>query len=291
MLHRAKLVDAGIDYLRVTSADRERQKQMFEYFRNIAALDEHEGYAVKPGGVFGFAGRKSRHALWGVKADWALVQSTGRFAKRGLQLALSGIQASRIDLQMTFRVSEGAVPSEIRDAYEEACDHKGVMGRPRAVKMIEERHQPQTVYIGRRASDVFVRIYDKFEESGKEEFRDCIRFEVELKGRAAKQLWQRMTSESLGIGFLMQLLKHILLERGIILPVDAFAVYPEMTFKKEPSSVEAKLAWMSRQVAPTVKKLVAEFGFITPFRVLFEQALTDFRTHRIMRMLSIVSGN
>ena len=288
---QAKLVDAGIDYLRVTSQDRKRQEQMFEYFRNIAVMDEKQGYEVKPGGVFGFWGKKSRHALWGVRNDWALVQSTGRFAKAGLKMAMSGIQASRIDIQMTYRLESGEVSEAVREAYEDACMATPGAHRPRAVKLIEERHKAQTVYIGKRSSDIFVRIYDKFQESGKVEYERCIRFEVEIKGRAAKQLWNRMALGSDGIGFLLHLLYEVLRERGITLPEDNFDNAPSMVFKKEPTADESRIAWLARSVAPTVSKLSETYGWIMSFSVLFEKALTEFDKRRIMQSLAFCWGS
>jgi hypothetical protein len=237
--------------------------------------------------MFGFYGQKTRHAVWGVKKDWALVQSSGRFAKNGLKLAMSGIQASRIDVQVTMRVDPGTVQQVLRGAYELACNAPNGGHRPREVRLIESRRRAQTVYIGSRASDMFVRCYDKFEESGDEEYRDCVRYEVEIKGRAAKALWEHMATTGSGVGFLVKLLVDVLRERGIELDITEFDNLPTLTLKKDKTTDEGRLAWLKRTVAPTVAKLSETRGWIAPFSMLFDLALNDFDKCGIMRALSI----
>jgi hypothetical protein len=147
------------------------------------------------------------------------------------------------------------------------------------------------VYIGSRASDVFVRIYDKFEESKQEEYKDCVRFEVEIKGRASKQLWKHMYESGAGVGYLVKLLVDVLRERGIDLGIGSFDHIPTITLKKERTSVESTLAWLYRSVGPAVGRLVPEYGWIAPFSVLFDRALTIFDQRRIMSALALCWGS
>lgn len=283
----AKLKDCGIDYVRLTSNDERQQKKLLQYYRTIRAEDEALGYKEITGGAFGFIGHKIRHALYGTKQEWAMLQVSGSRAKKSINLARVGTQCTRLDIQCTYLIEDGTVQEVLRQAYEDACAHVRPKARPCAVKLIEERHKAQTVYIGKRASDVYIRCYDKFEESGKEEFKNCVRFEVELKGRASKQVWKQIIDGGEGMGFLLRLLADLLEERGIVIDQGDFEAYPRMVFKKEKTSDENKLAWLHRAVRPTVEHLAAVWGFYSPFSQLFVGALDSARIRRVSYLYAL----
>lgn len=69
-------------------------------------------------------------------------------------------------------------------------------GRPAKYKMIASQDGPETLYLGRRASDRFGRIYDKFAESSKECYRDCLRYELELKNETARTVALLLDADS-----------------------------------------------------------------------------------------------
>lgn len=290
-LVEAKLTDAGIDYLRVTTQDERQRGRLIDFYRAIRDQDKLLGYEEVTGGAFGFVGKKTRHALMGDKKEWSMLQVSGRAAKRGIFLAEEGTQASRIDLQLTYFVGEENVESTIRGAYNSACMAGPGDHRPVRVNLIESRHKAQTVYIGSRASDVFFRIYDKYAESQKDEYRGCVRYELELKGRKSKQLWQRWVQGTSGLRSGLEMVVAMFQARGVVVPSQDLDNQDIIRLTTEKTSEEDTLAWLRRSVAPTVKRLCGSYGWITPFRILFEDALPDFRTHRIMRLLSVVWGS
>jgi hypothetical protein len=286
-----KLVDAGIDYNRITTQNFRRAGNLEDAFWRIVMRDKQLGYEVQSGGAFGFVGKKTRHALYGRKKDWSMLQVSGYEAKTTCQLALEHTQSTRLDLQLTVWVGELAVEQIIFDAYADACDHKRAKSRPIEVTLIEKRRRAQTVYLGSRSSDIYCRIYDKFAESGKEEYRGCVRYEVEFKGRMSKAIWQSLVLHKTTLYDQLKMVFKIYDERGVKIPLDDLDHADIIIPKPDKTTNENTLAWLSRQVAPTVKRMTAEYGYVLPFRILFEQALTDLRTHRIMRMLGIVWGN
>jgi hypothetical protein len=291
MFETAKLVDAGIDYIRVTSDDEQASAKMRDYYWRIAKEDKQKGYEEQVGGCFGFVGTKIRHALWGVKKDWRLCQVTGAAAKRCLKMCVEGTQASRIDVQATYYVGEENVGQALRSIYNAVCSHPNGKSRPVKVKLIEERYKAQTVYIGSRASDYFVRCYDKFEESGKEEYRGCVRVELELKGRASKSAWKHMLETADGVGWLLTILKQYVSKHGLELPDMPLKEIPEVVFKKEPTNEESQLMWLKRSISGTVTKLSATRGWIQPFSMLFDEALTTWDKRRILRALTDIYGD
>lgn len=287
----AKLIDAGLDYVRVTSQDKASQRAMFEYFRRVLVRDQKLGYEAKTGGAFGFLGTKCRHALYGQKREWAMLQASGYEAKQGMQLAIEGTQASRLDFQLTYWVGEGEVERIIREAYNAACGLRDPQRKHMRVNMIESRHAAQTVYLGSRASDIFFRIYDKFEESKKEEYRGCVRFELELKGRMAKVLWEKIRDGNVGMRACLEMLIAMLAERGVIVPSEDLDNQDIIRLKKPETLIENTVSWLAAQVAPTVKRLSSSHGWIFAFSVLFAGACTEGDRRAIMSTLSRVWGS
>lgn len=285
-----KLVDAGVDYLRVTSDDDGEKRRLAEFYRRVRAGDHALGYEERTGGAFGFLGKKTRHALMGDKKEWSMLQVSGASAKRGWLIASERSQATRIDLQLTIWVGQEEVAAQIRNDYNAACAHVRSKARPCKVTMIESRHVPQTVYVGSRASDIFLREYDKYEESGKEEYKGCVRYELELKGRMAKALWQRWAVTTGGLRESLGMVLQMFAERGITIPCYDLDQQDVILLKKEQTTFEGTMAWLNRQVAPTVAKFSQTHGWISLFSSLFSDALTPWDQARIMKLLSIVWG-
>ena len=282
----AKLIDAGLDYLRITSDDRAAQVHLGEYFREVAKRDRELGYETTKGGAFGFFGKKTRHALLASKKEWDMLQVTGYESKGGWSLAHEGTQASRVDLQLTYQVGEDAVGSTIRAAYDGACALEDSQRRHLKVTMIESRHKAQTVYIGSRASDIFLRVYDKYAESGREEYRGCVRFELELKGRASKAYWEQVVLQKMTIAQSLEMVVTMFRERGAPVPNEDIQDMDIHLPPRQPTRTQTTLDWLNRQVAPTVKRLTKEYDWMYCFSVLFGDALPSRRRAHVARVLA-----
>lgn len=286
-----KQLEIGIDYLRLTSGDSGAKARMIDYFCAVAARDQQLGYDVGKGGAFGFYGQKTRHALYGDKKEWSMLQVSGYEAKRGIILAHEGTQCSRLDLQMTVFVGEDNVTNTIRTAYQQACQTDRPEARHMKVTCIESRGKIQTVYLGSRASDIFFRIYDKFAESGKEEYRGCVRYELEIKGRASKALWRKLISGEITLFDCFKMLQKMLLERGVLVPVDEIKTDGPDFPRREKTRTEATAAWLASQVAPTVRRLTDTHGWMYCFSMLFHLACSDEDKRRILRSLALNWGS
>lgn len=285
------LSDAGFDYVRITSDDAGAQEVLRRVYGEVRQHDEQLGYSEGKGGAFGFYGHKTRHALYGVKKEWHMLQISGYAAKRALRLTQDGTQASRVDLQLTYQVGEENVEGWVRKTYNDACAHQDALRKHLQVNMIESRHKAQTVYIGSRASDIFFRCYDKFAESGKEEHRGCVRFELELKGRASKALWRSFIDGSMTLRQALQMVISMLKERGVSVPSEDLDEQDISLPPREPTSPEGTIAWLHKQVAPVVKRLTQSGSWVYAFNALFDGAMTEWERKRIVRSLVIYWGS
>lgn len=287
----AKLQDAGFDYVRVLSSDGGAQEVLRRVYGEVRQHDEHLGYLEGKGGAFGFYGHKTRHALYGVKKEWQMLQISGYAAKRALRLTQDGTQASRIDLQLTYQVGEENVEGWVRKTYNDACGHQDASRKHLQVNMIESRHKAQTVYIGSRASDIFFRCYDKFAESGKEEHKGCVRFELELKGRASKALWRALCDGEQTLRSSLQMVIHMLKERGVTVPCEDIDDQDVKLPPREATKEESTIAWLHRQVGPVVKRLTQTSHWMYAFNALFDGAMSEWERKRIVRSLAIYWGS
>lgn len=291
MLISAKLKDAGIDYIRLTTAEKPSQDRLRMFYLKIANQDRIEGYKETRGGAFGFVGDKTRHALYGVKDGWTMLQVSGRAAKHSYALAVPGNQCTRLDLQLTYQFEADSVSEAMEDIYMELNAAKHFAHRPRAITRVQAGYKTQTIYIGKRASDVFIRIYDKYEESGKEEHKDCIRFELELKGRVSKAVWKQLQENETTLPALLQMVASQCESMGVEMPKDNISEDTSLIPSREKTPIERTRDWLNTMVPKAVQRVSNEFGHFATMRMLFQESLDQHYLDGIIKLLSISYGN
>jgi hypothetical protein len=285
------LVSAGIDWVTLTSTNQHTQSRMRNFFQGVAVRDSRLGYVTKKGGAFGFYGQKTRHALLAQKDDRSLLQVSGQEAQQAFRLMRQGDNCTRLDIQVTVRVESGTVGATLARMACQARNAPAVRGIRPKIKTIEGEHGTETAFIGKRASEIYIRLYDKFEESGKEEWKDCIRLEVEVKGKTAQALWAKCATDGMGPGYLLSVLRGLLERRGIDV---TWIEWPHTSLAlplKEKTSLERTRAWWAAQVAPSIARDVAEWGYYTALSILFDGCLTEWDRTAIMNAISLVRGN
>lgn len=287
----AKIINWGVDYIRLTSRLPHDHNSFEQEFQRVLKQDRALGYKSRSGGAFGFWGTSTRHGMLAVKDDWRMLQVSGRLAKGMEDIAKVTQNCTRIDVQVTFRVEEGQVAQSIRDFYDAACDAPHTEGRGRKVKLIEENRKAQTVYVGSRASDYYLRIYDKFSESGDENYKNCVRVELEIKGKTSKGMWRKLAEEFAGEGYLLAVLYAYCLRIGIVLPPAPGGSTHEIYKPVPKKCVEATLAWMQRSVKPSVARVVNEYGWLLPLRILLEDVLTENELLTVEKSCAMIWGS
>lgn len=285
------ITSAGIDFLTLTSTSSHSQSRMRSFFAHVSNEDSRMGYKTVKGGAFGFYGQRARHALLAQKDDRTMLQVSGQAAQQSFRLMRQGDNCTRLDVQVTFHVEHGSVPAILAQVAAEARSVPAVRGIRPKVKNIEGDHGTETVYVGKRSSDVYIRCYDKFLESGKEEFKDCVRFEVEFKGKTSKALWNECANKGYGPGYLLGVLRTVLARRGIEFTDVEWPTVSQAIPIKEITSLQRTRAWWAKQVAPSVARDVAEWGWYTAMSILFDGCLTEWDRTAILNALSVQWGN
>lgn len=286
-----ELKDVGIDYLRLTTNDEEAAASLLEASRIILIEDERLGYKVQPGGQIGFYGRRGRHCFFGRRQDWSMLQVSGFQAREHTNMLLrQRSRATRIDLQITLHAGtakqllmESSLDGSIRQRPEN--------GKKWKTKEIREDSKLQTIYIGKRASEWFGRIYDKYEESGKEEYKDCVRFEIEIKGDAAKEVWAALQQSDSPRMLAYSIVRQWYEKHGVLLPPPPFGDTSFRHAPKEKHNEDRKLAWLQRMVSGTVAQLCATGHWFPVFEALFAKALTEVDRSGILFSMALIEGN
>lgn len=282
---------AGIDYVTLTSTHNGAKSAYKKYFMDVANRDRQLGYKTVAGGAYGFYGQRTRHALLAEREDRAMLQVSGYEAQRTDSLMKHEGHCTRLDIQVTVQCEEGEVPQILEYLYNASKTHPLARGHQPTLKRIEGQGGTETVYIGSRKSDVFIRLYDKGLESGEEEYKNCVRLEVELKGKVANSVWIHCKDEGVGTRYLLQVLKHTLETRGVDVDWFTFPVDGRKPPHKEKTRDEVTMYWWEHQVAPSIKRIVGEWGWQTPMRILFGKALTDHAWTAILNAWSLGYGN
>lgn len=180
------------------------------------------------------------------KKLWCILMVRGKIAEEAFQTALllDNIKYTRVDCCVDIMLTE-RVPKltrRLKDTYKGSFE-----------PVLIESLTGDTLYVGSRESDIYIRIYDKSMEYGRQ-LGTVWRFEVEFKGTKAPVVANRLKVDGLAIS--KDIVWTALRSRDLPTPVIGTTVDIRGQLVTV-SSAEMKLAWLGRQVRPTVKFLTS----------------------------------
>jgi hypothetical protein len=263
----AELLDAGVDWLTLSwpglSAERAPRFEELRALYDLWVLRGEVGEREKPENSMGFVGRRYG-ALWlGERQHDVLVRVSGWPSRLFVShLAQSRPRCTRVDLQATIRT--GGTPDELvkRAVFAMLKARQEAVGRPWKVQLIETFGEGNTGSGGGRSSEQFVRVYNKAAQSPEQpEYAQTVRFEVECKGSLAEEVFYQLAWVNEDGKADLELLNTLLLKRGLDV-IGRFNGGAEALWElpKMKTDAEKQLAWLERNVAGTVKRLVLD-GF------------------------------
>lgn len=227
------------------------------------AAEQFGGNTVHPWHLMGFVGSRCGRVRWGTRGRGGLLQLSGDLAKlRWYDADRLADTMSRVDLAVTIR-SEPPRTSLGLEAYgtaREAYQMKNMYSTPR---LVTDAAGGTTVYVGDRSSDIFLRLYNKEQESlarkdflEAEHYHGCWRYEVEYKGERANAARATLQKAQLQPDAVADLVyhefqaHHIWPEFGAITPRSLIGGF------RRRSDNDRRLAWFKTAVAPAVKALL-----------------------------------
>lgn len=261
--HRCLAWDASCDYLRLTYDGPIKTQDAYHLYR-AAALRSVQQADVECGDERAFVWRGYRGGAlggvsYGMSDQGALLQCSGVLARAEHLRELPYTGVPRLDLQVTawFDKDPAAVPHLAARVSDEARRRSGA--RPWKVVHINGHGAGDTAYLGSRGkSSKFVRVYDKFRESGEEAYRNAVRFEVELTDAHARMAWSDYCAFGGDQVRTYSMVWSYLSARGLELELTEGApAYDIRKLPKPRSDADRRMEWLRRQVRPSVERLIA----------------------------------
>lgn len=179
------------------------------------------------------------------------------------------VKPTRIDPQVTVQLGAddpgyARQMAELADVYRRSGAREGF---PFKVHVRDGKGDGDTLEMGTRGSEVYLRLYDKYREGFKKPHRKMVepdqfpagtwRFEGELKGGAAVEMYSRLCeAPSLGEGVLSEV-RGLFADHGVELPVDGAKGLPVRELKHR-SDVDRTRAWLRSSVRPSIEQLIAD---------------------------------
>lgn len=255
---------AAVDYYRATMGIIEAPVQSLdECFNWVCEVVFALGLVStkpKPVTMLGFHGFQLDGVFCGISSTHAMFQVSGSIAREGYKYVPVSAKPTRIDLALTVWF-EVYMPFLAEALCEGAKHHKTGNGRRPSISLIKSYTEDgDTAQMGSRSSEVYGRIYDKFAESGRSvEYEYAWRWEVELKGEWADYVVNEYRDSLCRPGAVGSIVAGLFRDRGFYCPGLDYPLLGEIRKPGvEATDWNAKIAWLKKQVAPTVMKLKAD---------------------------------
>jgi hypothetical protein len=261
MADRLPVLESGIDYL--TATFRRDEIDSCKVRRNVREIQhtfEKRGDITRAARVLGYDSWVTGPLTWGERQDGMLVRISSAdadtWANRWPELLL---HATRIDLQVTLYHADASRTALQRHISAAVLFAEGIpAARRHNVEYYSGPEGPQTLYIGSRQTEHFARIYDKYKQSKDEYYRGCLRYEVECKGQIAKRVGENLFGCPYATCYQAGPFVASWFDiRGVDVPGGFVASYwPLPRIDPEKTDDIRRLAWLRKQVAPTIKELL-----------------------------------
>ena len=219
-------------------------------------------------------------ALGGIKAGWGMSGYSGfrcgeiEMGKRGPELIvrlMSGTAqrswrriyeladtVTRIDVQVTVDMGQDC-QRFVWDYYKRASKQSAkVKGGPK-VNVILGNDGGATLYCGARTSNRFGRVYAKGPQSKNNDFKNCLRFEVQYNSRMAKGVARALSNTRSENDACIARSVRFFRDRIGTIPVSTAIVTIDRCSRSR-SDVHRKLIWLRESVSPSVR-LLSNMGY------------------------------
>jgi len=254
------ILSTGIDWITTTTKSNVRNLIVSRITEYWIAQAKTAGHDVHDFAWQGYVGSRTEGISFGERADGTLVRLSGEAARmHGAILAGRVDHVSRLDLQITVQDENIS-----RDWSEIAADvmstDRRVSDGTTALSVISSNRSKSSLYLGRRISERYYRIYDKHAESKGAWPEGSWRFEVEYKGKRAEHWAEVIRSGASEPGDTRQIVTDAFRDYGFALPT---APLPRVWHDVSPRPIttdERRLHYLGTCVRPMVQKLVEAYG-------------------------------
>jgi len=259
-------LSAGVDWLTVTAKAQENRDALFGECDMIKARLVAIGERLRPWTFKGYTGYSVAGLRWGTRLDSDIAMISGADAHQSWYITGEWAEnCSRIDLAVTVEL-QSVFPALLR-LYHECLQRVNERGIKYKGSIIYDSDHGQTLYVQRRTSRAFGRIYDKGIESGLEDQPGKLwRYEIEFHKPLAQTIlrqilankylatgahWSEEVAQSIASTVYTWFIARNL--PPVFSRVDNSGVTLEVGARV--TSDEVSLNWLTTQVRPTVGRL------------------------------------
>jgi hypothetical protein len=283
----AKSVFTGVDYIRLTANDHKPLADWEAIALPEFLREERSGRKVHQRWLLGYQGRVGEHVFVGAREDGCMIQMSGAYAwHRWYDATRHSMKCTRMDIQVT-RPVEGDAGEHVRMVYEMGKLGPKREGRQAQLQITDTPEGAKMVTVGSRQSETYGRCYDKFRESKIEDYRGCVRWELECKGQAAMDLCAWMCENKAEPYVTRHIVREWWEKRGMPpnWPEDCEESMPPP--EKHTRNDDTKIAWLAAQVRPSLQLLLEHGKGFEALRALLPDVLTDAEVHAILSVLTV----
>lgn len=265
------VINAGIDYLTVTSPLDSVGEHMYDYYKSQRVRFDYQNIQ-KDWSFYGYQGLRCAEFAWGYNERWGYLLRVSGPAAATAFMTVGGwgpdVRTTRIDLQITVDLGDKRQALAAK-AYQEI---PVIEQNKRNYAYWVNKKGGQTLYVGKRTSSRFGRLYDKGAQSGESEPLKLWRYEVEYKKPLASEVTKALAEKVMEPhgkerGLLADNLEHTILyevveffdARGVKVPVstEGRPLMYGCGVVKVDQNTSTRLQWLRSQVSPTINDLVA----------------------------------
>ena len=259
------VIESQIDWLTLGWDDGPKADRAEAWAFARAQAERRAGYRELPFRLLGFEGWTVGRVRLGRRSDALLLQLSGDLADVYADtLVPLADRLSRIDLAVTVRLQE-ADDLLGENTYAQAEAHWQENHKRAQPSLIQDAAGGCTAYVGKRSSDRFLRVYNKFAESvaggdpaAIARYPNCWRYELESKGLAARPTALAAVGASDRPAHIQQYLYDYTVDHGIF---PAFAATGDRVLQpgfRRRSDYGTRLAWVRKSVNPAIKQMLEE---------------------------------
>lgn len=250
------VLEAGVDWLTVTCESGDTQELFDDAGYRLLQWETSTGAKCKPWHMAGFEGLHCGGVAFGKRESVSIMRLSSTLAwSNWRRIHALATNCSRIDLQVTIRSVPDA-HSLIIACHEEALAHVAHYKRPPQIDLRLSNRSSPTVYLNKRSGDRFGRIYDKADESGLDYYKGAVRFEVQFNNDAAWTMSLTLASKDRDPVGVLPYVTRFFHDRGVF-PRWSAAAGLQLSCPRKRSNHDRHLEWISRQVRPAVRDLIA----------------------------------
>lgn len=250
-----EILDAGCDWITATTKQVNQSASLSLWASQVFKHQRAVGNVPRAWGMAGFSGFACGQIQLGMRGDEFMVRLSGQLAQSNWkELYKRSESITRFDVQVTHRDNRDP-RRRIRTHYRQALSHSSKMKRGPYVTLITGNDGSDTLYLGRRTSNVYGRVYNKGVESGDPHFARAVRFEVEFKDNLAMLVARDMAYAGGFVPYAVARTKTFLESRGLS---STFLGDPlsRIRVSSTPTDLERKLEWLRKSCRKSIHAIL-----------------------------------